>query len=323
MANKAPAFQMYPGDILRSADLRKCSWQTRGIWWDMLALMWFEKEQGILRGTIPEICRAIGCIKGELTKFIAENERHKFADVTIRNGDVTIKNRRMHREWLQHKNDAKRQLRHRIRHGTGCENNSNTTNNADRNASVTPSSRLRNASRARVSPTPTPTPTPKTNKNKNKNKKNKNKKNEDEKGLKDELDLKRNPQDILGLGLPKNPQDILGLDLKIAESRRFFTEQVAVILKPTVKEAKTFANIAAHLVQRCQKREADVSIFSDAVSWARDCATEKRAGRVRSAKAVFVAKVKRETGFAKQKKILQQNLKGQEKMEISKTPRGP
>lgn len=36
---KRPAFQFYPGDWLRSTDLRSCSVGARGLWIDMICLM--------------------------------------------------------------------------------------------------------------------------------------------------------------------------------------------------------------------------------------------------------------------------------------------
>ena len=112
-SNTNPAYQIYPADILRSADLRKCSWQTRGIWWDILALMWFEKEQGKMRGTKAEICRLLGCTISELDQLLEENKFHKFANVTNRNGIVTIINRHMYKRYIERKGVKKRVKQHR------------------------------------------------------------------------------------------------------------------------------------------------------------------------------------------------------------------
>ena len=120
-----PAYQIYPADILRSADLRKCTWQTRGIWWDILALMWFEKEQGKMKGTKEEICRSLGCTLAELDQLLVENSAHNFANVHFRNGIVTIINRRMHKAFLARTDTKKRVFRHR--HEAQRKSNTNVT----------------------------------------------------------------------------------------------------------------------------------------------------------------------------------------------------
>lgn len=46
---KRPAFQFYPGDWLRSTDLRSCSVGARGLWIDMLCLMHDGNPYGYLK----------------------------------------------------------------------------------------------------------------------------------------------------------------------------------------------------------------------------------------------------------------------------------
>lgn len=46
---KRPAFQFYPGDWLRSTDLRSCSIGARGLWIDMICLMHEGTPYGYLR----------------------------------------------------------------------------------------------------------------------------------------------------------------------------------------------------------------------------------------------------------------------------------
>ena len=45
---KAPAFQFYPSDWLTDPSLRLCSWETRGVWMDMLCLMFLSPQPGFL-----------------------------------------------------------------------------------------------------------------------------------------------------------------------------------------------------------------------------------------------------------------------------------
>lgn len=112
-----PAFQIYPADILRSEDLRKCTWATRGIWWDILCLMWFAEEQGKITGTKEELCRLVGCTVKELEMFLFEASNRKFANVTFCNKNVTIVNRRMHREFIARKATKNRVSQHRQKQG--------------------------------------------------------------------------------------------------------------------------------------------------------------------------------------------------------------
>ena len=46
---KRPAFQFYPGDWLRSTDLRSCSVGARGLWMDMICLMHDGNPYGYLK----------------------------------------------------------------------------------------------------------------------------------------------------------------------------------------------------------------------------------------------------------------------------------
>src|SRR5690606_22940421 len=46
---KSPAFQFYPGDWMRDLALRSCSISARGLWIDLLCLMWDGSPRGYLR----------------------------------------------------------------------------------------------------------------------------------------------------------------------------------------------------------------------------------------------------------------------------------
>lgn len=46
---KAPAFQFYPGDWMRDVPLRACTVAARGLWIDLLCLMWDGNPRGYLR----------------------------------------------------------------------------------------------------------------------------------------------------------------------------------------------------------------------------------------------------------------------------------
>ena len=78
MANvKRPAFQFYPGDWLRSADLRACSVGARGLWIDMLCLMHGGNPYGYLRvgATVihsENLARMVGAEATEIEKWLEE-----------------------------------------------------------------------------------------------------------------------------------------------------------------------------------------------------------------------------------------------------------
>ena len=96
-------------------DLRKCCMSTQGCWFNMLLIMWDEKEQGKIVGTKEEICRVVGCDSIELQCFFDDDKKHHFANVTICNNKVTIINRRMHEAYIGRENTKKRVAHHRAK----------------------------------------------------------------------------------------------------------------------------------------------------------------------------------------------------------------
>lgn len=64
-AKKLPSFQFYPGDWQKDPNLRRCSHSAKGIWIDMLCLMFECDERGVLATagrpwTREEIAQAVG-----------------------------------------------------------------------------------------------------------------------------------------------------------------------------------------------------------------------------------------------------------------------
>ena len=57
---KRPAFQFYPADWQRDANLRRCSHAARGAWMDVLCLLHDATEYGVLRWPLKEIAAAAG-----------------------------------------------------------------------------------------------------------------------------------------------------------------------------------------------------------------------------------------------------------------------
>lgn len=103
-------------------------------------------------------------------------------------------------------------------------------------------------------------------------------------------------------------QEILDLDLIIAGEKNFFMGRIEEILRPSRREARTFANITRYLVEQCQRGSLKPSIFKDAVEWAMQASSSYAANQ----KGLFVAKVKQETGFMSQKRLLRKVQQGRQ-----------
>ena len=146
--SKAPAFQFYVRDWLSDPQLRQASPSAKGIWIDCLCFMWESIDRGTLCGTVGSLSRMLGVHVEEFEAFLAEAERLNFADATLGNGNVTLRNRRMVREQKGKENTKLRVRRHRC--------------NAQCNTEITPpsssssSSSLKETSLRSVSLTPLP-----------------------------------------------------------------------------------------------------------------------------------------------------------------------
>lgn len=128
--SKAPAFQFYVRDWLSDPQLRMCSHVTKGIWIDLLCLMWEAPERGKLEGTADQLARMVSANNGDFELFLKEAQETSFCNanvtrVTDGSKKVTIINRRMQREEKERKLHANRQFRYRERHKDNlCDVNS-------------------------------------------------------------------------------------------------------------------------------------------------------------------------------------------------------
>lgn len=98
-----------------------------------------------------------------------------------------------------------------------------------------------------------------------------------------------------------NSQEVLALDCEIAEKARTLTEQLTRIFLPGRRSLATFANIIRYFVASAQTNPANTCWFTDAVEWAQIAKVE---GKKAGGKALFVAKVKQETGYGKMPLLL-------------------
>jgi hypothetical protein len=89
--------------------------------------MWEGRDRGKISGTAEELSRLLRASNGEFEVFINDAERLKFADVTNRNGEVTIINRRMFREQKERDNTRLRVQRFRSNKDSNATSNDNIT----------------------------------------------------------------------------------------------------------------------------------------------------------------------------------------------------
>ena len=104
------------------------------------------------------------------------------------------------------------------------------------------------------------------------------------------------------IGIDKNntPNEVLELDLAVAQERNFFMDQISRIFHPNKRESVTFARITRHLVRLAQEDPKKITLFKNAVEWAK----QAKASSARNKKGLFVAKIKKETNFRGQEKLL-------------------
>lgn len=120
MAGKLPYIPFYTGDWLKDPELSLCAPATRGVWIDLLCAMHNAGCSGELRGTPEQLARAARCSTADIAQALTDLQTTGAADVTERNGVVTVVNRRMHRVAKSRHTDKLRQRRRRMsrsRHG--------------------------------------------------------------------------------------------------------------------------------------------------------------------------------------------------------------
>jgi hypothetical protein len=110
---KLPYIQFFIGDWLKDPELSMCSPLTRGIWIDALCAMHERDRVGELSGTPEQLARVCRCSPVELVQAADELSASGAADVTHRNGKVTLINRRMRDEYKRKENTKLRVQNHR------------------------------------------------------------------------------------------------------------------------------------------------------------------------------------------------------------------
>ena len=116
---KLPSFQFYPGDWMKDPNLRRCSHAAKGVWIDMLCLMFECDERGVLAsGGVPwgldEIARAVG---GAPDMTLSCVEELLAMGVASRNSSGAIFSRRLVRDEQERIQTRERVRKHRNGNG--------------------------------------------------------------------------------------------------------------------------------------------------------------------------------------------------------------
>lgn len=98
--SKLPAFQFYPGDWLKDPALRSVSLSGRGLWMDMLCLMFEASPRGYLTlngkpVSVEQLARMVGSTAEEVSRLIGELTDSGVASITEKG---TIYSRRLVRD---------------------------------------------------------------------------------------------------------------------------------------------------------------------------------------------------------------------------------
>lgn len=110
---KRPSFQFYPGDWMKDPALSMCAPATRGIWVDLLCAIHELDHAGQVTGTPEQLSRLCRCSVAQFVDALSEIKLTRSADVSERNGIVTVTSRRMKRDSIEREKTNERVKKHR------------------------------------------------------------------------------------------------------------------------------------------------------------------------------------------------------------------
>lgn len=113
--SKKPSFQFYPGDWMKDPKLSMCQPASRGVWIDLMCAMHENEQSGEIAGTIVQLARICRCLPNEMDAALKDLGVTKTADVTMCNGIVTVRNRRMYEDAKERKQGRDRVQKHRAK----------------------------------------------------------------------------------------------------------------------------------------------------------------------------------------------------------------
>lgn len=128
---KWPFIQWFVSDWLGDPKVSQCEPATRGILFDWLCNMHALDRSGVITGTRELLARLGRCSAVQCDAALQDIKRTNAADMTERNGIVTLVNRRMKREYLLRKNSNDRVERHRRNGGVTPHNQSPDSQNSN------------------------------------------------------------------------------------------------------------------------------------------------------------------------------------------------
>lgn len=118
-----PAFPFYIKDWLTDPQLQMACFSTKGMWMDLLCLMWKNKPRGEVTGTVKQLARLLGAEISEVQAFLIDVKELEFCDIFVTchtlsqesHRNVTLRNRRMWREDKLKRQAALRKKKQRQR----------------------------------------------------------------------------------------------------------------------------------------------------------------------------------------------------------------
>jgi hypothetical protein len=130
---KLPAIQFYFGDWKKDAELSMCSLATKGFWFELLGAMHELGRSGQITGTAQQLSRVCRCTAAEAEDAIRELAETQTATVMERNGNYTIINRRMKREFKEREQVKERVNKFRKKESVTLGNKKVTQPQSDEN----------------------------------------------------------------------------------------------------------------------------------------------------------------------------------------------
>ena len=142
---KAPAFQFYPNDWTR--DLEEHPLEIEGAWIRICCKLWWSENKGELTKSLIQWARILRIDEDKAISMIDYIKKEKIGDVTFsvnvtdRNKNITVRNRRMFRDEKTRKDNKDRQqrFRNKQKRGYNDENNADITPPSSSSSSSSPS----------------------------------------------------------------------------------------------------------------------------------------------------------------------------------------
>lgn len=114
---------------MKDPNLSMCSPATRGIWMDALCAMHELDRCGQITGTTDQLARICRCTSVEMSAAVDELFSTKAAIVSIRDGIVTLANRRMKDECEARLATNERVVKHRSNNSSSSSTSSSSSDN--------------------------------------------------------------------------------------------------------------------------------------------------------------------------------------------------